>query len=224
MTIAIINEKGGVGKTTLALNLSAKLALDGDKVLLLDADPQNSTAVFCEKRTQAQIDPLFVTMQKIGDSLNSEIKLASNSFDDIVIDTGGRDSKEMRKALLSSDIVIVPTSASALDTKAIEYVIKVIGDAKEFNENLIAYIVINKATTNTFLSQDLDRLRAQLGDIIKDNKDIYLLNNAISDRISYKRSIADGLSIQEYIDDKAKIEFDTFYKEFESSVKSNLGV
>ena len=49
--IAVANQKGGVGKTTLALNLSAKLSLDGDKVLLLDADPQNSTAVFCEKRS-----------------------------------------------------------------------------------------------------------------------------------------------------------------------------
>lgn len=58
-------------------------------------------------------------MQKNGYSLASEIKLAKQGFDDIVIGTGGRDSKEMRKFLLNADIVIVPTSISALDTKAI---------------------------------------------------------------------------------------------------------
>ena len=82
-------------------------------------------------------------MQKTGDSLSSEMKLAKQGFDDIIIDTGGRDSKEMRKSLLNADVVIVPTSISALDTKAIEYVTSVINDAKEFNEKLITYILIN---------------------------------------------------------------------------------
>lgn len=67
-------------------------------------------------------------------------------------------------------------------------------------------------------------MKIELDTLIKNSKDIHLLNSIISDRISYKRSIADGLSIQEYSDDKAKIEFDTFYREFESSVKNNLGV
>ncbi|WP_143211858.1 ParA family protein [Campylobacter hyointestinalis] len=56
MTIAIINEKGGSGKTTLSLNLSARIAIDGDKTLLIDADPQNSTSVFCENRVANGIE------------------------------------------------------------------------------------------------------------------------------------------------------------------------
>lgn len=151
--------------------------------------------------------------------------MTPSQFCNYCLDTPNyREIKEMRKSLLNADIVIVPTSISALDTKAIEYVTSVINDAKEFNEKLITYILINKATTNIFLHQDIGRLKIELDTLIKNSKDIYLLNSVISDRISYKRSISEGLSICEYKDEKAKDEFDIFYREFESSVKNNLGV
>ncbi|WP_180383364.1 ParA family protein, partial [Campylobacter vicugnae] len=96
-----------------------------------------------------------------------------SSFDSIIIDTGGRDSKEMRKAILHSDVVIIPTTASSLDTKVINYMIEIIKGAKDFNENLLTYIVVNKATTNKFLSNELDILRSDLKDIIGENQDIF---------------------------------------------------
>ncbi|RAZ60971.1 AAA family ATPase [Campylobacter hyointestinalis] len=222
MTIAIINEKGGSGKTTLSLNLSARIAIDGDKTLLIDADPQNSTSVFCENRVANGIEQLFSTMSKTGESLGSDLKLIKLSCDSIIIDTGDRDSKEMRKAILYSDVVIIPTTASSLDTKVINYIIEIIKGAKDFNENLLTYIVVNKATTNKFLSNELDMLRSELNDIIGENQDIFLLNHQISQRVSYKRAINSGLSIIEYSDEKAKNEFESFYKEFEKSIKLNI--
>ena len=53
MVISIVNEKGGSGKTTLAVNLAARLSEDGDNVLLIDADPQRSTEVFSDIRSQS---------------------------------------------------------------------------------------------------------------------------------------------------------------------------
>ncbi|MDD5786795.1 AAA family ATPase [Campylobacter lanienae] len=222
MIISIVNEKGGSGKTTLSLNLSARIAIDGDKTLLIDADPQNSTSVFCENRFANGIEPLFSTMSKTGESLGSDLKLIKSNFDSIIIDTGGRDSKEMRKAILYSDVVIIPTIASSLDTKVINYMIEIVKSAKDFNENLLTYIVVNKATTNKFLSNELDMLRSELNDIIGENQDIFLLNHQISERVAYKRAINSGLSISEYSDEKAKNEFECFYKEFEKSIKLNI--
>ena len=95
MVISIVNEKGGSGKTTLAVNLSARLAEDGDNVLLIDADPQKSTEVFSDMRSQSGLKPLFSNVSRTGVSLGDEIERMNKSFDSIIIDTGGRDSKEM---------------------------------------------------------------------------------------------------------------------------------
>ncbi|MBQ8819487.1 MAG: AAA family ATPase, partial [Campylobacter sp.] len=132
---------------------------------------------------------MFSTVSKKGDSLGSDLTLIKSSFDSIIIDTVGRDSKEMRKAILHSDVVIIPTTASSLDTKVINYMIEIIKGAKDFNENLLTYIVVNKATTNKFLSNELDILRSDLKDIIGENQDIFLLNHQISERVAYKRAI-----------------------------------
>ncbi len=65
MIISIVNEKGRSGKTTLAVNLAARLAEDGDNVLLVDADPQKSSEVFSDMRSQANLEPLFLVFQKL---------------------------------------------------------------------------------------------------------------------------------------------------------------
>ncbi len=74
MVISFCNEKGGCGKSTLALFLSGRLAEDGDDVLLIDADPQNSTSVFVESRNKAELKQTFSTISKNGDTLKNEIK------------------------------------------------------------------------------------------------------------------------------------------------------
>lgn len=107
MIITVVNEKGGSEKTTLAVNLSARLAEDGDNVLLIDSDPQKSTEVFSGMRSQSDLEPLLSNVSKIGVSLGDEIKRMKNAFDSIIVDIGGRDSKEMRKAILSSNIIII---------------------------------------------------------------------------------------------------------------------
>ena len=151
MIVSIVNEKGGSGKTTLAVNLAARLAEDGDNVLLIDADPQKSTEVFSDMRSQSGLKPLFSNVSRTGVSLGDEIERMSKAFDSIIIDTGGRDSKEMRKAMLKSNLVIIPTIPSQYDVPVLENMLEIYDESRQVNEKLLAFVLVNRASPNPFL-------------------------------------------------------------------------
>ena len=104
MVIAVCNEKGGSGKTNIAINLAIKLGLMKDDTLLVDADPQRSIDVFTDIRADANLPLLFNAVSKLGSSMLKEIQSLKQKYDSVVIDTGGRDSQEMRQALAVCNI------------------------------------------------------------------------------------------------------------------------
>lgn len=103
MIIAVVNEKGGSGKITVVVNLACYLAKEGDRVTLIDADPQRSSEIFSNNRSDSNLAPLFSNVSKIGSSLKDEISLQESKNDCVIIDTGGADSKEMRIAMNKAD-------------------------------------------------------------------------------------------------------------------------
>lgn len=217
MVISIVNEKGGSGKTTLAVNLASMLSFDGDNVLLIDADPQRSTEVFSDMRSQNKLKPIFSNVSKTGLSLGDEIKRMKENFDSIVIDTGGRDSKEMRKAMLNSNIIIIPVIASQYDVSVLDHMLEIYAEVKELNENLLALLLINRSSTNPFLSKELENLQKYINEVKKEGNltDLILLKSVIYERQAYKKAVVEGKSIKEFCksDDKALQDFEAFYKE-----------
>ena len=100
MLILIGGEKGGAGKTTLATNMAAMRALAGRDVLLIDTDPQGSANSWSQSRDDESITPRVACVQKFGKGLPAEVKDLSKRYQDIIIDAGGRDSVELRSALV----------------------------------------------------------------------------------------------------------------------------
>lgn len=217
MIISIVNEKGGSGKTTLSVNLAARLAKDGDEVLLIDADPQNSTAVFTNIRSDSDLPPLFSNVAKTGASLSDEIKLMKNKFDSIVIDTGGRDSKEMRKAILLSDIIIIPTLPSQYDVNVLEHMFDLYEEVEDINPRLKALVLINRVSPNPFLAKELESLRDYIDSTKAERglSGINMLNSVIYERQAYRKAVVEGQSLDEFCknDDKALKDFENFYTE-----------
>lgn len=218
MVITICNEKGGSGKSTMAVNLAFRFAKDYN-LLLIDTDSQRSIEAFTTIRADNNVESTFTTATKLGSALMQEIKLLKEQYELVLIDTGGRDSKETRQALILSNVVIVPCIASQFDIAVLDKMISILLEVKmTINPDLKVFFVLSRATTNLFLSQKNTSLRDYLSENLKENEagsDFILLDSVLHEREAYKNAIIEGLSIFELCkeSDKAYIEFEAFYQE-----------
>ena len=109
MIITVGNTKGGVGKTTIAVNLAIARALAGRDVWLIDGDRQGTAQTAISIRAEAGHTPgIACTTYPDGPTLRAQVQQQGSKFDDVVIDAGGRDSTALRAALVLSDVLLVP--------------------------------------------------------------------------------------------------------------------
>ncbi|GAA8806081.1 ParA family protein [Helicobacter pylori] len=209
MIITIANEKGGSGKSTLCLNLCVQLLLDKKDIAALDTDSQKSLEVFNNIRSETSL-PNFTLFNRIG-NITDTLKQMTDKYEYILINTKGENSKESQRAMLLSDWVLIPTTPSQLDTAVLLDMLERIRDIQALNENLKACIVMNRIPTIPTLKE-----KKALIDFINQNnanESVFLMDNILSERIAYKRSVSEGMGVMEYNDNKAKNEWSQFYDE-----------
>lgn len=198
MIVSICNEKGGSGKSTLATNIAINQGMvKGESLLLLDTDPQKSIATFLNIRNEEGHSKAFDFAYKYGENLKEFLQNVDRGKD-IVVDTGGRDSREMRIAIALSDIVIIPTIPSQFDVSVLDKMVNIVKMAKEQNEKLQAYIVINRASTNPFLYKKIESLKAFIEELQEDY--IRLASTIIFERERYKIATQLGYGVVEMND------------------------
>jgi chromosome partitioning protein len=135
--ITIANEKGGVGKTTTAVELALQAQAAGHKVCIVDTDHQQSCAKFKMRREQLAGDlPKLKVLPLTGKSVGVQIRELATEFDLVVVDAGGRDSQEMRLSILTSHLVVVPTSAKAAETDGLNKMADLINQCQLQNPEL----------------------------------------------------------------------------------------
>ena len=204
-------EKGGTGKTTLATNIAAMLALRGKDVLLLDTDRQGTSSFWATVREEETIEPRVACVQKFGKGLPAQIRDLAERYDEIVIDAGGRDSLELRYALGVADRAYIPVQPFQFDIWTIRQMDTLIEMAKSLNENLTACIVLNRVSTNPVIREDKDTR-----EFIDQEKfqQLTLAESMIRDRISFRKAARDGLAVVEFGQDaKAVTEMNQLFKE-----------
>lgn len=224
--ITIANQKGGSGKSTIAVNLAVKLLESSSRVLVMDTDPQKSIESFTNIREDESKKNLkhFTLSNRTGNIAES-LKQFIELYEYILIDTGGIDSQESRKAMLYADSIILPTTPSQFDADVLCAMLETIMEIKDINEEVQICILMNKISTNVHLDRELSAYREKVEQIRKKlgfKSDFHLLESVLKERIAYKRAISEGLGISEYSDSKAKGEFESFFSEFAKAVKMPL--
>ena len=209
MIVLIGTEKGGTGKTTLAINLAAMRAGEGYDVLLIDTDTQGSATYWSRIRDEAKIEPGVYCIQKFG-QVDNEVRKLTKKFDDIIIDAGGRDSEELRSSMLVADKVCIPLQPSQFDVWTLLPMETMVKKAKILNPKLKAFILLNRASSNPSVSE-----AEEAKEIIGDLEYIGLSQVIIRDRIAFRKAARNGMAVPEIqpADPKAVSEIQGIYKE-----------
>ena len=150
MILTVGNTKGGVGKTTLAVNLAIARALAGRDVWLIDGDRQGTAQTAISIRADAGHQPgIACATYPDGPTLRTQVQQQASKFDDIVIDAGGRDSTALRAALVLSDVLLVPFQPRSYDVWALNDIAALVDEARSVRDGLRVYAVLNCADPGT---------------------------------------------------------------------------
>jgi chromosome partitioning protein len=210
MIVAVLGEKGGTGKTTLATNLAGMRAAEKRDVLIIDADRQGSASYWAEKRGEAHPDlPAVQCVQKFGDGLIRTVRDLERRYDDIIIDAGAGDSREVESALRAAEQAIIPVQPSGLDVWTLGLIDDRVAEATAVNQKLTAYVVLNRTSPNP-KDNDADEAR----EAIESCGNLRLAEGVICDRVAVKRAAPAGMTVAEYkpFDGKAANEMEQLYE------------
>ncbi len=203
MILTVGNTKGGVGKTTIAVNLAVAAIKDKKKVLLIDTDPQGSSIAFRAEREKDDIKAIAL----VSDKLHKDIGSFAESFDCVIIDAGGRDNAIFRSAVAACDLFLLPVLPSQFDVWAAEDAIQVFKDIQPFNQ-MKGRMLLNMVRPNTKVATEAEEALAEY------KEDLPLFSVWLHNRVAYKVSITEGQGvIESEAKGKAAVEIAGLYKE-----------
>lgn len=191
MIIVVGGIKGGSGKTTLATNLAVIRSAEGHDVLLIDADDQETSTDFTIIRNERRPDGAGYTSIKLtGAAVRTETLRLANKYEDIIIDTGGRDTTSQRAALTVANFLLVPFVPRSFDVWTLEKVSSLVSEMQAANPDLQAYTFINRADPR---GQDND----DAAEVLRETESLSFIETPLGARKAFSNAAAAGLAVTE---------------------------
>lgn len=184
MIISLLNQKGGVGKTTLAVHLAEVLSRLDKSVLLVDADPQGSALDWAANRPD---DPRFPVIGLPKPTLHRELPAIAKNHDFVLIDGPPRVNELARAAIMASDVVLIPVQPSPFDVWAAKEIVDLLQEASAFKDNIKSAFVINRKIVNTAIGRDVVEALASYP--------LPVLKTSVGQRVAFAESAAQGLTV-----------------------------
>lgn len=193
MIVTVGNTKGGVGKTTIAVNLAIARTLAGREVWLIDGDRQGTAQTAISIRAEAgQIPGIACATYPDGPILRAQVQQQVAKFDDVVIDVGGRDSTALRAALVLSDVLLVPFQPRSYDVWALNDIAALVDEARSVRDGLRAFAILNCADPGERSTDNAEAAAA-----VSDVQQFEYLATPLRRRKAFANAAGAGLSVLE---------------------------
>ena len=197
LTIAVVNPKGGTGKTTISVHLAVACQRSGYATKLLDTDPQGTVLDWSRRTPEGYDGP---TVHHVDQREN--VAPAVEGADVVVIDSPARLDERTGAVLSVSDLALVPVRPSGLDLWGTAEFLGVLED--HLGAGLMAAFVASQRDVRTTLSDELEDVLSRQG---------LPLLDGLTSRVAYARSMSEGETVLDGYDTKAKAEVETLLED-----------
>lgn len=207
MIVLFGGEKGGTGKSTLATNLAVWLARQGRDVLLVDTDLQRTASHWVDRRNALNGLATIHCAERHGNVFHA-LRDVVKRYDEVVVDAGGRDSEELRTAMVGVHKIYVPLKASQPDLETSLHMNELVKLARGMNPNLQATAIISMAPTNPVIHEAREAM-----ELLSELHELVLSTAIVRERKVYRDAMAEGRGVLEMDNEKATAEVEALGKE-----------
>lgn len=185
MIISLINQKGGVGKTTLSINIADCLSRMGHRVLVVDADRQGSANTWSSLRS----DTPFQVIALPRPNLSKDVKKMAENYDFVIIDSPPHATEIARSCIAAADLILMPIEPSGLSTWSSDLTVRQVREASEFKE-LSATFLVSRKISGTIISREIRKQAEEY--------EMPIFDAEVTSRVAFAESMTLGRTIFEY--------------------------